>query len=70
MFHGVVIISGLAFGLVLLLVVTGLPMWLFSSLVTLIYAFVVPLSSLAVTLLYGDAVAAERGADAMETVEA
>ncbi len=59
-------VAGLVFGLVLLLVLPSLPLWLFSGLVTLIYAFVVPLAALAQTLLYGDAVAEKTGADRAE----
>ena len=62
LFNGVVALSGMVFGLLLLVIVSGLPMWLFSGLVTLIYALVVPLASVALGLLYGDAVAEREGA--------
>lgn len=52
--------SGLAVGLVLLVVAAGLPLWLLSVLITLVYALIVPLAAVATTLLYGDAVAEER----------
>jgi len=53
--------SGLLFGLTLLLVLPSLPLWLFSAISTLAYAIVVPLAAMAMTLLYGDAVAEQEG---------
>jgi hypothetical protein len=35
-------------------------MWLFSALVTLVYALIAPLAAVAMTLLFGDAVAETR----------
>ena len=52
-----VALSGAVVGLILLVVVAGIPMWLFSALVTLVYAFIAPLAAVAMTLLFGDAVA-------------
>ncbi len=52
--------SGLVVGLLLLVVAAGLPLWLFSALITLVYALIVPLAAVGMTLLYGDAVAEER----------
>jgi hypothetical protein len=62
--HGALAVGGVAVGLVLLLVLTSLPLWLLSSLVTLVGALFMPLGAIALTLLYGDAVAqhAEREA--------
>ena len=57
-FHVIILLSGSITGLLLLLVLTELPMWLFSGLITLVYALIVPLAAVAQTLLYGDAVAA------------
>ena len=54
--------SGLVVGLLLLVVAAGLPLWLFSALITLVYALIVPLAAVGTTLLYGDAVAEERDA--------
>jgi hypothetical protein len=56
--------SGLVVGLVLLVVAAGLPLWLFSALITLVYALIVPLAAVAQTLLFGDAVAEAQGVDA------
>jgi hypothetical protein len=53
--------SALAVSLILLVVVSGLPLWLFSMLVSLVYICIVPLAALALTLLYGDAVAEHEG---------
>ena len=39
----------------------GIPLWLFSGLITLVYALIVPLAAVAQTLLFGDAVAEQRG---------
>jgi hypothetical protein len=55
----VVLLGGTVLGLVLLLVTTGLPLWVFSLLVTTVGALLTPYSAAAVTLLYGDARAAE-----------
>jgi len=52
--------SGLVVGLLLLVVAAGLPLWLFSALITLVYALIVPLAAVGMTLLYGDAVAEQR----------
>ena len=58
--------------LLLLLALTVLPLWIFSALMTLTYALLVPLTATAQTMLYGDAVAehgeAEHGEQ--ETTEA
>ncbi len=53
--------SGLVVGLLLLVLFAGLPLWLFSGLLTLVYALIVPLAAVAQTLLFGDAVAQHRG---------
>ena len=70
LFNGLVALSGLAFGLVMLVVFAGLPMWMFSALVTLIYALVVPVTSAAQAMLYGDAVAERQGAEKADLVDA
>lgn len=57
-FQVIILLTGSITGLLLLLVLTELPMWLFSGLITLVYALIVPLAAVAQTLLYGDAVAA------------
>ena len=55
--NGLVIVSAVAAGLVLLLLVPGLPLWAFSALAAVVYAVLVPLAAISMTLLYGDAVA-------------
>jgi hypothetical protein len=57
LFNLLVGVSGLVVGLVLLVVAAGLPLWMFSVLITLVYALIVPLAAVAQTLLFGDAVA-------------
>ncbi|HSL73865.1 MAG TPA: hypothetical protein VK853_05340 [Ilumatobacteraceae bacterium] len=54
--------SGLVVGLLLLVLAAGIPLWLFSSLITLVYALIVPLAAVAQTLLFGDAVAEHQDA--------
>ena len=67
-------LNGLVFGrsmglsLLLLVLAPGLPLWLFSGLVTLVYVVVVPVAAIAMHLLYGDAVAAEESAPDAELV--
>jgi hypothetical protein len=48
-------------GLLLLVLASGIPLWIFSALVSLIYILVVPLAALAMTMLYGDARAEASG---------
>ncbi|HUS41932.1 MAG TPA: hypothetical protein VMY16_04630 [Ilumatobacteraceae bacterium] len=55
--------SGLVVGLLLLVLFAGIPLWLFSGLITLVYALIVPLAAVAQTLLFGDAIAEQRGVD-------
>ncbi|MGI9616604.1 MAG: hypothetical protein ACR2QO_27045 [Acidimicrobiales bacterium] len=65
------LVSAIA-GLVLLVLLTGLPLWLFSILVTMSSALVVPYTAIAMVLLYGDAKAEVEGAeraDGLELVE-
>jgi hypothetical protein len=45
-------------GLLVLIVMSGLPFWVYTGVVALIQAFVVPLAAVAQTFLYGDSVAA------------
>ncbi len=55
--NGLVAVVGLTTSLLLLVLATGIPLWLFSALVSLVYAVIVPLAGIALTLLYGDAAA-------------
>ena len=64
LFNVLVLGSGMIVGLLLLVLFAGIPLWLFSGLVTLVYALIVPLAAVAQTLLFGDAVAESRGAGA------
>jgi hypothetical protein len=56
--------AGLAVGVVLLVIFTGLPLWALSSIVVLVDVLVMPLAAVAMTLLYGDAVAVRQEHDA------
>jgi len=69
-FNGLLAISSIVFGLVVLVVFTGLPLWLFSAFTTLIYGLFTPLTATAQTLLYGDAVAEELDTEPAELVSA
>jgi hypothetical protein len=55
--NGLVLVSAVFVGLLLLVLVPELPLWAFSALSSLVYAVMVPLSAISMTLLYGDAVA-------------
>ncbi len=55
-------------GVVLLVIFSGLPLAVFSAFVTLVYGLVVPVTALALTLLYGDAVTEKVPADDRELV--
>ncbi len=67
--NGSIAAAGLGIGLLLLVLVPQLPLWLFSSLITLVYALVAPVGAIAMTLLYGDAVAHHDSDDASEPDE-
>ncbi len=54
--NALVVVSGTGTALVLLVFFSGLPLWLFSGLVSVVYAVIVPLAAIALTLLFGDAV--------------
>ncbi len=59
----------IVFGLLLLVTVTGLPLWLVSAFITFTYVLVVPGSSVAMAMLHGDSVAEKEGAEKAEPVE-
>jgi hypothetical protein len=48
-------VSALLVGLLVLLGISGLPLWIYTSLMTLVYAAFVPLTAIAQLMLYGDA---------------
>jgi hypothetical protein len=70
LFNLLVVLSGGVVGLLLLVLVAGIPLWLFSGLITLVYALIVPLAAVALTLLFGDAVAESQGLVADDDPEA
>jgi hypothetical protein len=55
--HLVTATSGFVIGLLLLVTVTSMPFWMLSIIVTVVGALVMPAGAIAITLLYGDAVA-------------
>ena len=55
--NGIVAATALLLGLLLLVLVTGTPLWLLSGLVSIVSGLLVPFAAVAMTLLYGDAVA-------------
>jgi len=61
--NGLVLMSAVVVGLILLVLVPGLPLWAFTALSSVVYAFLVPLAAISMTLLYGDAVAEQEGLD-------
>ncbi|MGI9604432.1 MAG: hypothetical protein ACR2QE_21305 [Acidimicrobiales bacterium] len=56
--NGVVAISAFVVGFLVLVLVSGLPLWGFNIVTAGVYALLVPLAAAAYTLLYGDRVAA------------
>jgi hypothetical protein len=64
--NGFVGLTALFVALLLLVVATGIPLWVFSALATLVYALTVPLAAIAMTLLYGNAIAAREQHDASD----
>ena len=69
LFNGLVLASGMIVGLLLLVAVSGIPLWLFSGLITLVFALIVPLAAVAQTLLFGDAVAESLEVDDVDLAE-
>ena len=69
-FNALLAFSSLAFGLIVLVVFTSLPLWLFSATTTLIYGVFTPLTATAQTLLYGDTVAEQLDTEPAESVVA
>ena len=68
--QGVLVAANLLVGLILLVVFSALPLWVFSMFATLVYGLFVPITALALTLLYGDAVTAREPTDDRELVPA
>ena len=53
--NGLVLLFTSIVGLLLLIIFAGIPLWLFSTIVTAFAALVVPYTTISATLLYGDA---------------
>jgi len=53
--NGLIAATALVFGLLLLILAAGLPLWLFSALMSLVSVLIVPLASIAMGYLHGDA---------------
>ncbi len=68
-FRGFTGLFAIVLGLLLLVTVTGLPLWLVSAFITLAYVLAVPGSSVAMAMLHGDSVAEKEGAEKAEPVE-
>jgi hypothetical protein len=66
--NGLVVLVAVVLGLLLLILVPSLPLWVFSVLASLVYAILVPLSAISMTLLYGDAVAQQERQPAADRV--
>jgi hypothetical protein len=66
--NGLVALSALITGLLLLVIATGIPLWLFSALLSLVFALIVPFAAIAMALLYGDALVEHEGATQTEPI--
>jgi hypothetical protein len=66
--NSIVFMAATGLSLLLLVLASGIPIWIFSGLVSLVYVFVTPLAAIAMNLLYGDAVAAHERAPRAELV--
>ena len=64
--NGFVGFTALVVALLLLVVAASIPLWVFSVLAALVYALTVPLAAIAMTLLYGDAIAGQEAADRVD----
>lgn len=49
--------AGVAAGRLILIAVSGLPLWAFNIVTAVVFALLVPFAAAAITLLYGDRVA-------------
>jgi hypothetical protein len=69
--NGAVALSALIVALIILVTITSIPLWFFSMIATLVYALTVPFAAIALTLLYGDAIAEHAGvpADGADGIE-
>ena len=67
--NAVVAVVGGVVGLLLLVLLSGLPLWLFSILVTASSTLVVPYTAIAMVLLYGDARAEQEEREPAESLE-
>ena len=69
-FNAVIVVAGFVFSLLVLLLLPSLPLWIFSAIVALANALVVPFVAVAQLLLYGNAVAEQDALDRAELVPA
>jgi hypothetical protein len=67
--NGVVYLVNAVVGLLLLVLMSGIPLWVFSVVVTVFAALIVPYTSIGMVLLYGDAVAQRDGIEAADELE-
>jgi hypothetical protein len=66
--NGLVLVIALGVALALLVLASGVPLWRFAGLAALVGALVVPFASIAMTLLYGDALAEQAQVQESEPV--
>jgi hypothetical protein len=67
--NSAIALVALGIALLLLIVASSVPLWLFSGLTVLVYALTVPFAAIAMTLLYGDAVAEREAVAPAEVLE-
>ena len=67
--NGLVAVVGGAIGLLLLLLLSGMPLWLFSVIVSASSAIIVPYTAIVSVLLYGDAKAEAEGAEEADRLD-
>ncbi len=60
-FNAMVLVLSLGVGIVLLVIFSQIPLVIFTTFITILFALFAPASALALTLLYGDAVAQQSG---------
>ena len=68
--NGGVAALSLLVGVVLLVTVTGIPLWLFSGAISIVPVVAVPLAAVTLNYLHGDAVADDEGAPSADAVSA
>jgi hypothetical protein len=65
-FNAVVALVALGLGLLILVLIPQIPLWLFTAIIPVVNAVIVPIAAVAQTLLYGDMIASREDATAVE----